>query len=235
MGRTWEKLPNLLSKKKNTKIRNRNRKAKFSIKLLGSHWVGENVSEDTLHNWSRPDMRLTTENKSKKNAAVCCLSHDVWKMVQRMSNCFDCFHLSVDLFVPNFSFIVFAMSSHAFRASLLLSRSKFSAQSYPSSVYPSFLNRRRRWAWSVEFDQFWRRRCRGILRRIRLGLSCCPSRTINCAVGIWILGIFRVTTEKNGELRRVVIVKSTSVHGKEKARTETNLARLMFCSIAIDW
>ena len=48
MGRTWEKLPNLLSKK-NTKIRNRNQ-TKFSIKLLGSHWVGENVSDDTLHN-----------------------------------------------------------------------------------------------------------------------------------------------------------------------------------------
>ena len=36
-----------------------------------------------------------------------------------MSNLFDCFHLSVDLFVPNFSFIVFAMSFHAFRAPLL--------------------------------------------------------------------------------------------------------------------
>ena len=49
MGYTWEKLTTFPSTKK-TKSRNHNRKAKFSMKLLGSHWVRENVSDDTLHN-----------------------------------------------------------------------------------------------------------------------------------------------------------------------------------------
>ena len=38
------------------------------------------------------------------------------------------------------------------------------------------------------------------------------------------MGIFGAATEENGELRQVVIiVKSTSVHGKERTRTEANL------------
>ena len=155
-------------------------------------------------------------------------------MAQRMSNCFDCFHLSVDLFVPNFSFIVFAMSSHAFRASLFSSRSKFTAHNLINIFSSPFVHLAYTRRSSTEEDDelgplssttMQRSSAKGLL-----GSQLLPLQDYKLLCGDMNTGnIPRYHREKRGNCDGLKIV-----HGKEKAPTETNLARLMFCSTAID-
>ena len=99
---------------------------------------------------------------------------------------------------------------------------------WPASVDSPFLSRRRRRTWSAKFDELRRQQCSRILRRALNSFSSCPFRTIHLALSICILWILCAATEKNRELWRiVVIIKPTSVHGKERARTEADLARCL--------